>query len=327
MTIRLRARHAAVAQAVRFAAVGTAGTALQLALYGVTTSPLGATDAAVLSWVVSTLATNLAHRAVTFRTAGQRGALADQLVAFATCLIGLLLTTAVAQAIPTDDSAVASAALVGANVLAGVARFLVLHWWAGRHQVTTGGAERVKRRRGAVDGSIHPLRPVPAPGMTDDTSGTATCHRRQRGTTCRTRPGCVETPERASLPRSRGLTGSRRAGAPPGDAGRRSAQAVSARCRGRSASRTGVGGRRAGASLRRPWAGRTDGIHRRAALAPPVPDVATGPARFAAGAPGVPAQRRSAVRRPAQVRPASRTGTSIPTPSAAVATTKSNSES
>jgi putative flippase GtrA len=55
-----------------------------------------------------------------------------RIVAFLTCLIGLGLTTLVTTV--TASFAVTSAlvALVGANIVAGSARFVFLRWWLAR---------------------------------------------------------------------------------------------------------------------------------------------------------------------------------------------------
>ncbi|MTD14554.1 hypothetical protein GIS00_11415 [Nakamurella sp. YIM 132087] len=155
-------------QGVRFAAVGGAGTVLQLLLYVALTGPLGTTLAGVASWTAATVATNLAHRAFTFGVHRKESAGADQLVAFVTCLLGLALTTAVTATVPEDATTTALIALLMANAVAGIARFVILRRWMTR------GAERGITRRYDAGVSIPNLPSRPAFGrtyITSDVSG------------------------------------------------------------------------------------------------------------------------------------------------------------
>ena len=122
-------------QGVRFAVVGTAGTAVQLALYLVALGPLGATLAGATSWVVSTILTNLAQRALTFGRRTRRDAGRDHTLSFATSLTGLGLVTLVTTATADLPVTAALGAIVGCNVAVGVARFFLLRTWFGRRRV------------------------------------------------------------------------------------------------------------------------------------------------------------------------------------------------
>lgn len=124
-----------VRQGARFALIGSAGTVLQLLVYVGLTDTLGVTLAGVASWVLSTLATNLAHRVFTFGVRSKNNAASDLTVAFVTCLIGLGLTTLVTTATASLSVLTALIALVGANVVAGSARFVFLRWWLARRTV------------------------------------------------------------------------------------------------------------------------------------------------------------------------------------------------
>lgn len=124
-----------VRQGARFAVIGSAGTVLQLLVYVGLTDTLGATLAGVASWVLATVATNLAHRVFTFGVRSKENAAGDLTVAFLTCLIGLGLTTLVTTVTASFAVTTALVALVGANIVAGSARFVFLRWWLARRAV------------------------------------------------------------------------------------------------------------------------------------------------------------------------------------------------
>lgn len=116
-----------LAQAVRFVLVGTAGTAAYAALYLQLRMRLADPVALPLAWLVSTLATNLVHRLVTFGVRERRGRAADAVVFLATSLIGLGLTTALLSV--TAGAAGQVALIVVATGVAGVLRFVLMHAW------------------------------------------------------------------------------------------------------------------------------------------------------------------------------------------------------
>lgn len=122
-------RRRFVAQASRFAGVGTAGTVLQLTLYAVLTGPAGTVTASVVSWTLSTLVTNAVHRSVSFGVHGRHGASADQVVALLSSLVTLWLGTVVTAALATGSTTVQLVGLTAVNAIAGTGRFLVLRWW------------------------------------------------------------------------------------------------------------------------------------------------------------------------------------------------------
>ncbi len=126
------ARSSAIGrQGARFFLVGTAGTALQLGLYAATAELSGAQVASVASWLISTLLTNAAHRAVTFGVRGAEKNRSDQLIALLSCVVGLLITSLVLARLPDADGVSGVVAILVVNVIVGAARFGGLRWWLG----------------------------------------------------------------------------------------------------------------------------------------------------------------------------------------------------
>jgi len=116
-------------QGVRFTAIGSAGTVLQLGLYAATSAFLGAQVASVASWLISTLVTNAAHRAVTFGVRGAARNRSDQIAAFVTCLVGLLITSIVLAELPDATGTSGVIAILAVNTVVGAARFVGMRWW------------------------------------------------------------------------------------------------------------------------------------------------------------------------------------------------------
>ena len=116
-------------QGLRFALVGSAGTGLQLAMYAFASGVLGAQVASVAAWLVSTLVTNAAHRALTFGVRGGDRNRADQFVAFLTCAVGLLITSLVLAQLSDADGASGVIAILAVNSVVGAARFGGMRWW------------------------------------------------------------------------------------------------------------------------------------------------------------------------------------------------------
>lgn len=121
-------------QALRFFLVGTGGTAAYAGLYLVLAPVVPDPAGLVLAWLVSTLATNLAHRHVTFALHAREGWIADAVVFFGTSLLGLGLTQLVLgwkERTPLGEVAV----IVTATGLAGVVRFAAMRLWLGRARI------------------------------------------------------------------------------------------------------------------------------------------------------------------------------------------------
>lgn len=116
-------------QGIRFFLVGSAGTILQLGLYAAAAHLIGAQVASVACWLASTLVTNTAHRALTFGVRGNQRNRTDQLVAFLSCLVGLLITSLVLAKLPDADGSSGIIAILAINTAVGAARFVVVRWW------------------------------------------------------------------------------------------------------------------------------------------------------------------------------------------------------
>jgi len=114
--------------------VGSAGTALQLVLYAATSVVLGAQIASIAAWLISTVVTNAAHRALTFRVRGSLRNRSDQVAAFLTCVVGLAITSAVLAQLPDPTGTSGLFAILAVNVVVGAARFVGMRWWLGEVQ-------------------------------------------------------------------------------------------------------------------------------------------------------------------------------------------------
>lgn len=136
------------AQGIRFAGVGSAGTILQLGLYAATATFIGAQVASIASWLVSTLVTNATHRAVTFGVHGTRRNRSDQLVAFLTCVVGLLITSLVLSELSDADGLSGVIAILAVNTIVGAARFVGMRWWL------SASGQRFGSRLGSVASAI-----------------------------------------------------------------------------------------------------------------------------------------------------------------------------
>ncbi len=118
-------------QGVRFTAIGSAGTGVQLGLYAVISAVIGAQLASIASWFLSTLLTNAAHRAVTFDVHGSRGKRSDQVAAFLTCVLALGLTSFALTRLSDPDGVSGLIAIVAVNTFVGAGRFAGMRWWLG----------------------------------------------------------------------------------------------------------------------------------------------------------------------------------------------------
>jgi putative flippase GtrA len=116
-----------------FATIGVVSTLAYLLLYVILAAPMGAFAANAAALAVTAVANTAANRRFTFGVTGTRNALRDQvggLVAFA---IGLVLSTgtlaAVHAAVQHPSRITELAALIVANGLSTLARFVVLRAW------------------------------------------------------------------------------------------------------------------------------------------------------------------------------------------------------
>ncbi len=116
-------------QGIRFFLIGSTGTALQLGLYAVSATLIGAQVASVASWLISTLVTNAAHRAFTFGVHSNERNRSDQVAAFFTCLVGLLITSVVLAELPNATGLAGVIAILAVNTVVGAGRFFGMRWW------------------------------------------------------------------------------------------------------------------------------------------------------------------------------------------------------
>jgi putative flippase GtrA len=119
-------------QGARFTVIGSAGTALRLAVFAAISELTGAQVASVISWLLSTLVTNAAHRSLTFGVHGAQHNRSDQLVAFTTSLVGLAISAIVLARLNDADGTAGLIAILAVNTLVGAARFAGLRWWLRR---------------------------------------------------------------------------------------------------------------------------------------------------------------------------------------------------
>ncbi|MDU0293667.1 bifunctional glycosyltransferase family 2/GtrA family protein [Saccharothrix longispora] len=134
-----------VRQLVRFAAVGAVSTLAYLLLFVLLRGGLGAQGANLVALLVTAVANTAANRRFTFGVRGSRGAGRHQFEGLVVFGLGLALTSgalAVLHRFTPPGGAADLAAVVGANLLATVLRFLLLRNWvfrARRGRDTTAG--------------------------------------------------------------------------------------------------------------------------------------------------------------------------------------------
>ena len=118
-------------QGARFLFIGSAGTAVQLGLFAASSPAVGVQIASVASWLISTLVTNAAHRAVTFGVRGAASNRVDQLAALLTCLVGLTITSMVLAQLSDATGTSGLIAILAVNAAVGAGRFVGMRWWLG----------------------------------------------------------------------------------------------------------------------------------------------------------------------------------------------------
>jgi putative flippase GtrA len=124
---------ALLGQAVRFAGVGALSTLAYLVLYLLARPALGAQWANATALLLTAIANTAANRRFTFGVSGPQDAGRHQLQGLAVFGLGLALTSGTLAALQTIAAApprlVEMGALVGANLLATVLRFVLLRAW------------------------------------------------------------------------------------------------------------------------------------------------------------------------------------------------------
>ena len=122
-------------QLVRFAAVGVISTLAYLLLFVGLRGQIGPQAANLVALLVTAVANTAANRRLTFGVRGPEGAGRHQLQGMVVFLLGLGLTSgtlALLHGMTAPGRLVELAALVGANLLATVLRFLLLRGWVFR---------------------------------------------------------------------------------------------------------------------------------------------------------------------------------------------------
>jgi putative flippase GtrA len=137
---------------LRFTAVGSLATVIQLALYALLSGLVGAQVANVTAWLVSTMAGNAAQQRFTFQVPGAR-ADSDRVVGLITSLAGLGASSLVLALLAQPDGLSGTVALVGVNTAVGALRFLALRWW-----FTDGRTPDRGRGRNPVQMAVQSLR-------------------------------------------------------------------------------------------------------------------------------------------------------------------------
>ena len=126
-------RPVAVRQLVRFTWIGVVMTLGYLVLYAALRATLGAQGANLVAWLLTAIADTSANRRITFGVSGRKGAARAQVEGLLVFGSGMAITSGSLFAL---DALVASPAqvlelgvLLGANVVAGLLRFLLLRSW------------------------------------------------------------------------------------------------------------------------------------------------------------------------------------------------------
>jgi putative flippase GtrA len=141
-------------QLVNFTGIGVVMTLGYLVLYAALRETLGAQGANLAAWLVTAIADTSANRRITFGVSGRKGAARAQLEGLLVFGSGMAITSGSLVAL---DALVASPAqvlelgvLVGANVAAGLLRFLLLRAWV----------FAPARRPGRVEAAAFPRAPL-----------------------------------------------------------------------------------------------------------------------------------------------------------------------
>ncbi|WP_033424514.1 bifunctional glycosyltransferase family 2/GtrA family protein [Actinomadura flavalba] len=131
--VRARLPRGMGRQLPAFAVIGAVSTAAQLVLFVLLRTVLGPLAANAVSLVVTTVFNTAANRRFTFGVTGSRGALRHQVEGGLAFLLGLALSTGGLALLhvlaPGASRAVEVAALVAANGLATLVRFLLMRAW------------------------------------------------------------------------------------------------------------------------------------------------------------------------------------------------------
>lgn len=119
-----------------YTAIGAASTAAYLGLYALLQGPIGTQPANLTGWLVTAVGDTAANRRLTFGVLGRRGAFRAQAQGLLVFGIALALTSgslaALNAAVAAPGRLLELSVLLGANLAAGVLRFLLLRGWVFR---------------------------------------------------------------------------------------------------------------------------------------------------------------------------------------------------
>jgi putative flippase GtrA len=119
-------------QVVKFASIGVVSTVVFAALFALLDGPIGPVGADVIALLVCAFANTAANRRLTFALRGRAGRVRHYLAGTALSLLPLALTLAalaMLAALGLSSLVVTLLILTAANLLATVARFLLLRNW------------------------------------------------------------------------------------------------------------------------------------------------------------------------------------------------------
>ena len=116
-----------------FTGIGVVMTLAYLALYAALRLVTGAQAANAIAWVVTAVADTSANRRYTFGVRGRPGAARAQVEGLLVFGVGLAITSGslvvLEQLVASPGRTLEVAVLAGADVVAGLLRFVLLRWW------------------------------------------------------------------------------------------------------------------------------------------------------------------------------------------------------
>lgn len=155
-------RRRLLRESVGFAVVGAASTLAFLALYVVLRSWIDATWANVVGLLVTTIANTAANRRLTFGVRGRDAVVRHQLQGLFVFGIALALSTGALHLLhavdPTPIRPVEVSALLVANALSTLLRFLALRTWIFRPRGESRPRRRTDSKRQGLAGPSHAAR-------------------------------------------------------------------------------------------------------------------------------------------------------------------------
>ncbi|AZI56945.1 GtrA family protein [Nakamurella antarctica] len=140
--VSFRGAGASKSQLSRFIGIGGIATVIQLGMFAGLALITSTVWANIISWTLSTVVANRAHRSVTFKVHDKDSRQRDLSVAAAFSLVALVASTLVLATVDTNGT-MSLIVLISVNGAVGVARYVALRWWFGKHQHSPVSAPRV----------------------------------------------------------------------------------------------------------------------------------------------------------------------------------------